>query len=156
MDFVSLLWKRNSLICLIRFCLADKISSIWIHVYFTGMCLVFLPAEDRTVSIAADHLQPVQPGSHSKSLFTPLTPGTSLDISGKSECYSPNIEVAIKNTQIFLNDFNEFYRPLQAILKLCVNQFFKMFAFILFLSSKICKHWIYMLMKIQCIETSIV
>ena len=25
------------------------------------MCSVFLPAEDRTVSIAADHLQPVQP-----------------------------------------------------------------------------------------------
>ena len=101
------------------------------------MSSVFLPAEDRTVSI------PVQPGSHSNSLFTPLTPGTSLDISGKSEYYSPDIEVAIKNThknpgqtsiicdvitpvfsnalnppkisaldmisQFFLNDFNEFY-----------------------------------------------
>ena len=26
-----------------------------------GMCSVFLPDEDRTVSIAAEHLQPVQP-----------------------------------------------------------------------------------------------
>ena len=29
--------------------------------YFAGMCSVFLPDEDRTVNIAADHLQPVQP-----------------------------------------------------------------------------------------------
>jgi hypothetical protein len=28
---------------------------------FLGMCSVFLPDEDRTVNITADHLQPVQP-----------------------------------------------------------------------------------------------
>ena len=73
------------------------------------MCSVSLPAEDGTVSIAADHLpgygapsplgySPMTPGSHSDSPFTPPTPGASLDISCKSEYYSPDIEVAIKNT----------------------------------------------------------
>ena len=83
------------------------------------MCSVSLPAEDGTVSITADHLPPVQPslgqacqptpspgygapsplgyspmtpGSHSNSPFTPPTPGASLDISGQSNWYSPNIE----------------------------------------------------------------
>ena len=38
------------------------------------------------------------PGSHSNSPFTPQTPGASLDISGQSDWYSPDIEVTIKDT----------------------------------------------------------
>ena len=90
------------------------------------MCSVSLPAEDGTVSITADHLPPVQPslgqacqptpspgygapsplgyspmtpGSHSDSPFTRPTPGASLDISGQTDWYSPNIEVTIEDTQ---------------------------------------------------------
>ena len=38
------------------------------------------------------------PGSQSNSPFTPQTPGASLDISGQSDWYSPDIEVTIKDT----------------------------------------------------------
>ena len=64
------------------------------------MCSVFLPAEGRTVSIAADQptpmpgYLPMTPGSHSNSPFTPQMLGASLDISGQS----PNIEVTIEDT----------------------------------------------------------